>query len=127
MKNLVLSVLSPRLAVCRLDPRASLATLPFPAEFFSITRTGDELSIVCDESDVPDGAVVEPGWRALKVEGPLDFSLTGILAGLAGALAGAGISLFAISTYDTDYVLVRGASLPEAVSALRSAGYFVRE
>lgn len=126
MAELVLTILPLHLAVCRLEPGAPQPALP-PGAFFSVTRTSDELSIVCDEGAVPSGAQAENGWRALKVEGPLDFSLTGILAGLAGVLAVAEISIFAISTYDTDYVLVRSTSLQAAVAALRRAGYVVRE
>src|SRR3954471_11539066 len=74
--------------------------------FVSITRTPDELSIVCPEEAVPPDTTVEDGFRALKLPGPIPFSETGVLAGLAGPLAAAGISIFAVSTYDTDYVLV---------------------
>jgi hypothetical protein len=90
---------------------------------FSITRTNEELSIVCAEALVPPGVQVESGWRGLKVAGPLDFALTGILAELSGALARAGISLFAISTYDTDYILVKEKDLEQTVETLLRAGY----
>ena len=92
--------------------------------FVSITRTEEELSIVCDERLVPfEFVAVERGFRMLMVVGPLDFSLTGVMASIAGPLAEAGVSLFAISTYDTDYVLVREERLGEAVEALRGAGW----
>ena len=92
--------------------------------FVSITRTEEELSIVCDERFVPfEFVAVERGFRMLMVEGPLDFSLTGVMASIAGPLAEAGVSMFAISTYDTDYVLVREERLAEAVEALRGAGW----
>ena len=80
---------------------------------------------MCSESLLPQGIQSERGWRALQVLGPLDFSLTGILAGLAGTLAQAEISLFAISTYDTDYILVRDANLADACQSLQAAGYRV--
>lgn len=86
-----------------------------------MTRTPTETSIVCEAPPVEG----EPGWRALMVEGPLDFSLTGILAGIAAPLAAAGISIFAISTFDTDYVLVKEARIDEATTVLRAAGYSV--
>jgi hypothetical protein len=86
--------------------------------FLSITRTADELSIVCEESLAPAGAKVQPGWRAFKVEGPLDFSLTGIMATLAAPLATAKISLFAVATFDTDYLLVSERDLEAAIAAL---------
>jgi uncharacterized protein len=87
-----------------------------------VTRTGDELSVVCLEADAPSSARVEGGWRALKLHGPIPFSEVGVLSALAGALAGAGLSLFALSTYETDYLLVRTGDLPGALAALRRAG-----
>jgi hypothetical protein len=96
------------------------------ASFCSITRTREELSIVCPENLVPAEVKQENGWRALKVDGPLDFALTGILASLAGPLARAGVSIFALSTYHTDYVLVKDAQLAAAVQALQAAGHTVK-
>ncbi|QJE74354.1 ACT domain-containing protein [Aerophototrophica crusticola] len=120
-----LTVLPGELAVCRLPPDA-----PFPAwadgpGFLSLTRTAEELSVVCLADRVPDGVQAVAPWRALKVEGPLDFALTGILAALARPLAEAGISLFAVATYDTDYLLVKADMLDAAVAALRGAGHAV--
>lgn len=108
------------LAVCRLGPTDAIPPWATAGGFFSVTRTRDELSIVCEEARVPADVKAERGWRTLKVEGPLDFSLTGILAGLSGTLAAAGVSLFAVSTFDTDYLLVREAALGRAVEALRA-------
>lgn len=96
-------------------------------EFFSFTRTPAELSAVCDAAAVPPGVKAEAPWAMLAVRGPLDFNMTGVLAGLAAPLAIAGISLFAISTYDTDYVLVRNDDLDGAVRALRQAGHTISE
>jgi hypothetical protein len=93
----------------------------------AIVRSADELSIVCEESKVPMDVKTERGWRVLKVLGPLDFSLVGILSDLANALAKAGVSIFAISTYDTDYVLVKQDQLDVALFALREAGHEVLE
>lgn len=109
-------------AICRLD---SDAPIPEWAHigFFSITRTPDELSIVCKEEIVPEGVTGEKGWRCLQVMGPLDFALTGILASLAAPLAEAGISIFAISTYDTDYFLVK--ELNRAIAVLSNSGHNV--
>jgi len=89
--------------------------------FLSITRTAGELSIVCAESAVPVGVQCEIGWRIFRVEGPLNFALTGILASIAGPLAEAGVSIFAISTYDTDYVMVKEKDVETAVRALESS------
>jgi hypothetical protein len=88
-----------------------------------VTRTPDELSVVADEAAVPAGVRAERGWRALQVAGPLDFNLTGILASLAYPLARAGISLFAVSTFDTDYVLIKEDKLHDALAALQAAGH----
>ena len=94
-------------------------------EFFSVTRTPAELSAVCDAAAVPSGVKAEGPWGVLAVRGPLDFDMTGVLAGLATPLATAAISMFAISTYDTDYVLVRSHDLDRAVHALEEAGHSV--
>ena len=92
--------------------------------FVSWTRTADELSLVVEEAHVPTGAeAVEAGWHRFSVVGPLDFSLVGVLSHLSGVLAEAGISLFVISTYDTDIVLVRSRERPGTTEALEAAGY----
>ncbi|MFQ5577553.1 MAG: ACT domain-containing protein [Anaerolineae bacterium] len=122
--TLTLSVLPALFAVCRLEPDAPLPAWA-AAIFFSITRTPDELSIVCPQAVVPNHVRAEAGWRLLKVEGPLDFALTGVLASLANPLAAAHISLFAVSTFNTDYLLVKAESLAQAVRVLRQAGHRV--
>ena len=116
--KLTLSILPDKLAVCRLDNDDLIPSWVINRDFFSITRTKDELSIVCPEGRVPDEFKAEKNWRALKVIGPLDFSLTGIIASLANALAGEKISIFAISTFDTDYILVKNNNLEKAVKVL---------
>ena len=122
MRSLTLSVLPDPLAICRLP-----ADAPIPdwarGEFVSITRTRDELSIVCAQENVPHGTECERDWRALRVVGQLDFALTGVLVALAAPLAEAGISIFAISTFDTDYVLVKTCDLENAIRVLREAGH----
>lgn len=120
-----LSVLEERLAVCRLEPGSEFPAWTGATGFSSVTRTADELSVVCPERNVPDGVTCEKGWRALKVEGPLDLSLVGVLASIAAPLAGAGVSVFAVSTHDTDYVLVREPALDLAVSTLAEQGHVV--
>ncbi len=116
-----------RLAVCRL---AADAPIPewvdlSPAALCSITRTADELSIVCAEDAVPDGVQCERGWRALRVAGVLDFSTVGVLASLATPLAEAGVSIFVVSTFDTDYLLVKEIDLNKATAALEAADHTV--
>ncbi len=83
--------------------------------------------MVCPAFDEPAGAVVEPGWRCLEVDGPLDFGMVGVMAGITGCLARAAVSVFVLSTYDTDYVLVRGHDLEMAVTSLARDGYQVSE
>jgi hypothetical protein len=124
-RALTLGLLAQRLAVCRLEAGEDLPAWALAGDFFSITRTGGELSIVCPEEAVPPGARAQIGFRALGVAGPLDFALTGILTSLLDPLAEAAIPVFAISTYDTDYVLVRERDLDRAVAALGGAGHRV--
>lgn len=124
-QGIALQVEPGQLAVCRLPADAELPAWARGA-FLSLTRTRDELSIVCDAAGVPAEQTAQGPFRALRVVGTLDFALTGILAGLTAPLAAAGVPVFAISTYDTDYLLVRTERLGDAITALRSAGYEVR-
>jgi len=119
-----LSVLEGVFAICRLPPGAAWPEAG-RGPLVSITRTADEVSVVCPEVEAPPGARVEGGWRALKLHGPIPFAETGVLSALAGPVARAGISLFALSTYDTDYLLVRDADLAAALDALRREGFEV--
>ena len=113
-------------AVCQLRAGASLQ-VPAQAELWSLTRTAAEHSLVCAERDVPpDGVLkIEPGWRAFMLRGPFDFALTGILASVLNPLAAAGVGIFALSTFDTDYLLVKADRLDEAITALQRAGHEV--
>ncbi len=123
---LELQVLPGQLAVCRLPAGAAIPSWAMAGAFVSITRSADEVSVVCPQDGVPGGVRAERGWRALQVTGPLDFALTGVLAALVVPLAEAGVGIFALSTYDTDYVLVRECDLARAVAALEGAGHRVR-
>lgn len=126
LPQLTLKTLAGNLAVCRLEPGAALPAWAFGhGPLCSVTRTPEELSVVCGEQAVPAGIRCERGWRALKVQGPLDFGLTGILNALSAPLAQAGISIFAVSTFDTDYLMVREAHLEAALAALRAAGHTI--
>jgi hypothetical protein len=116
-----------KFAVARLAPDAPIPDWATMAAIFSITRTADELSIVAPEAAVPGDVRAERGWRALKIAGPIDFALTGVLASVLQPLAEARIGIFAISTFDTDYVLVRAETLTSTIAALRAAGHEVRE
>ena len=124
--SLRLSVLEERLAICRLEARAGIPPWAAGAPFFCIARTPDELSVVCPEECLPAGITCEPGWRAFRVDGPLDFGLVGVLASVAAPLAESEVGILAIATYDTDYVLVQASQLDIAVAALRERGHEVR-
>ena len=119
-----LTVLPGDFSVWRLASDAPLPAVD-PVSFLSVTRTEDELSIVSASSDAPADATAETGWRCLKVEGPLAFEMTGILAALSAPLAAAEITIFAISTYDTDYLLVKAVDLDRACSTLCEQGHTV--
>ncbi|HEX7830779.1 MAG TPA: ACT domain-containing protein [Thermoanaerobaculia bacterium] len=118
-------VLQPqRAAVCRLSPDAPIPDWAH-GKFVSITRTHAELSIVCDESSAPNDVHADRGWRVFEVVGPFEFSVTGVAASLSGALAGNGISLLLIATFDTDYVLVKDDVVERATAAFRQFGHDV--
>jgi hypothetical protein len=124
--HLSLLVLPELVAVCRLLPSIPIPAWASAGQFYSITRTDDELSIVCFQDAVPDGVVCERDWRCLRVAGAMPFSVVGVLASLTTPLAEADISVFAISTFDTDYLLVKTEKLEEAVVALRQVGHSIR-
>jgi hypothetical protein len=119
-----LVILPETFAVCRLAPDAPIPDWAvFAGSPISITRTADELSIVGPASRVPDGVQAERGWRCFKILGPLPFTMTGVLASLVAPLAEAGISIFAFSTYDTDYVMVKEETLALARDVLVADGF----
>lgn len=109
--------------MCRLASDAHIPAWALEGGFFCVMRTHDELSIVCSEDRVPDGAQAERGWAALKLEGPFPFSMTGVLAAFLQSLSEARIPIFAISTFDTDYVLIKRENLEQAVATLGAAGH----
>jgi len=109
--------------VVQIPPRSQIPKWVRGDGLFAIVNTPDEVSIVCEEQYVPKGVKFETGWKSLMVQGPLDFSLIGILADLSSVLAKAEISIFTLSTYNTDYILLKKNQLDEAVKALKQAGY----
>lgn len=120
--NLTLKLTGLSLSVCKLAGTPDTDV----GGFFSLTCTGREISLVCESSRVPQNVVrCESGYSAFEVLGPLDLSLIGILADITDALARARVSVFAVSTFDTDYVLVKEARLEKAIEALVGAGYTV--
>lgn len=102
---------------------SSLPPWATAGDFFSVTRTHDELSVVCRQEAVPEGFVCERGWRCLLVAGSMPFTLVGVLASLTTPVAKAGVGVFAFSTFDTDYLLVKEGEFQKAVAALRAAGH----
>ena len=121
--KLNLAILNGEYTVHRFPPESDIPAAALMGNFLSITRTKDELSIVFDAKQHLNSHISEAGWACIKVLGPLDFGLTGILARIASVLAEAEISIFAISTYDTDYVLVKKEKLATAKEVLSQAGY----
>jgi len=120
-----LTLLPERFAISRLAADAPLPDWATRGSFFSVTRTGDELSVVSEISQVPVGVQSQPGWRVFKVHGPFVLSEIGVLSALAAPLAEAKISLFAVSTFDTDYLLVAAETLSAAIAALGRAGHTI--
>ena len=110
-------------AVVRLHPGADLPEWVDKGPFRSVTRTDNEVSVVCRDHDVPEGESVDRGWTVLEAMGPLDFSLSGIIASLIQPLADAELPIFVISTFESDYVLIRSADLARAADALEDAGH----
>jgi hypothetical protein len=116
-------VLPDRLAVCRLDSDEPIPAWAFGGGLSAVVGTSEELSIVCEEERVPDECRAEKGWAALKLEGTFPFEMTGVLASFLEPLARAKISIFAISTFDTDYVLIKKKDVARALEALKTAGH----
>ena len=114
-------------AICRMEPDAPVPEWAAGVRFLSVTRTANELSIVCEEALIPSDIRGERNRRLMQIEGALAFTLTGVLASVAAPLATAGISVFAVSTYDTDYLLVSDEDLRQATEVLESAGHALRQ
>ncbi|MBZ5540346.1 MAG: ACT domain-containing protein [Acidobacteriia bacterium] len=124
-KVLKLALLPGRFAIARLAPRAEVPAWAWKGSFVCVTRTAEELSILCEEAQVPAHVHSERGRRLLRVQGKLAFSISGILAALCIPLAAAGISIFVVSTFDTDYLLVSDPHLQSAIEALEKAGHSI--
>ena len=126
IKGISLAILPERLAICQRSPDEPIPEFIARSQFWSITRTDEEISLVLPEELVPGGWKAEKGWRCFKVLGSLNFNMTGILASLTSCLADAGVSTLAISTYNTDYLLVRESDLEKAKKVLKASGYKVQ-
>ena len=125
MHNFRLMLLPNQYAICQLPPDAANPAWARGGDLLALIRTFDELTVVCEGVDIPADVRAEPGWRALKVAGPLDFSMIGVLASLSGTLAQADVSIFVISTFNTDYLLLKDVQLETAIRALESQGHTV--
>jgi len=123
MSALKLETLDGSYSIHRFQHSAEIPAAVLKSEFYNITRTDDELSIVCKSEIELKGNLCDSGWSCIRIAGVLDFALTGILAKLSDILAKAGIPIFAISTYNTDYILVKSDKLNSAIAALKESGY----
>ena len=126
MKKLSLSLLPHTYAVCQFHPDKHIPYWALMGDFVSLTRTNEELSIACQEDNVPDDIEAERGWRCLQVQGAFDFSAAGVHASLAIPLAEADISVLAIATYATDYLLVKEENVERALRVLEQAGHSIK-
>ena len=124
-RRLALTLEADAIAICRLPPDTPLPAWALASPYFSITRTPDELSIVVPESVVPSDVVASRGWRLIRFAGPMPLDATGILASVTAPLAAARVSVFAMATYDTDYVLIPADQRTPAVKALEAAGHSI--
>ncbi|HXM29032.1 MAG TPA: ACT domain-containing protein [Chthoniobacterales bacterium] len=125
--RLKLLLLPDLLAVCRLERGQEIPAWATGGDFYSVSRIREELSIICASSSVPENVRASRGWRAIKIEGPLDLDLVGILVSVAVPLAHAGIGILPVGTFDTDYILVRDRQLGEALKALRATGFNISD
>lgn len=125
MSKQTLQLHSTVLSIHSLALDADIPSALLKQPLFFISKTHDELSVVCPDDFIIDSQDTESNWQALEVIGPLGFSLTGIMANISGVLARAGVSIFSISTYDTDYILVKKQTVNKAMTALRADGYNV--
>ena len=125
MKKLELSLLPHRYAVCQFHPDKHIPYWALLGDFVSLTRTHEELSIVCQQDNVPEDTAAERGWRCLQVQGAFDFTVAGVNASLAIPLAEADISVLAIATYATDYIFIKEENVEQALQVLQQAGHYV--
>lgn len=123
--SLELDVLQNSIALCRPNPTAPAPTWAFRGSFYSVSKTAEELSVVCDEALVPADVKAEKNWRCFKVKGPLDFGLRGILASLSHPSVEVGISIFARSKFDTDNLLVKQKDFERSISTLTRSGHTI--
>ncbi|MEF9933979.1 MAG: ACT domain-containing protein [Clostridium sp.] len=125
--NLTINLLKDQYSICKINPNKEIPPWSVKGDFYSISRSEEELSIVCAQSLIPtnniDEIICDKNWSLLKIEGILDFSLVGILSKISTILATNKISIFAISTYNTDYILVKSSQIDTAIGCLENSGY----
>jgi hypothetical protein len=112
--------------ICQLPSNSTIPEWGNLGEIFAVIRTSDELTVVCRETNIPGNVKFESGWRVLKVQGPLEFSQVGVISKLATTLADVDASIFILSTYDTDYILIKDSNLKQAIRALQQVGYRIK-
>lgn len=127
MNQLPFIVIDGVFSLCRLAPGDAIPSWALPSSFYTISKTSDELSVVCESLYVPAEVKQDGNWRLLKIASVLNLSLTGITAKFSTTLANADINLCVIATYDTDYILVKQEKLQPAITALQHAGFFVQQ
>ena len=125
VNTMILSILSGRFGICRFDVSHEIPEKILSSGFFSVTRTFDELSVICYEELLPKDASCEKNWKCFKLQGPFEFTETGILSSLTSILAEAGIGILAFSTFDTDYIMVKKDDLEKAVKVFTTHGHTV--
>lgn len=127
MKQLTFILIDGLFSLCRLAPEDAIPSWALSSSFYTITKTSDELSVVCESNYVPAFVKQDGNWQIFKIAGVLNLSLTGITAKFSTALANAGVNLCVIATYDTDYILVKQEKLQTAIIALQDAGFIVQQ
>jgi len=125
--DIPLSLLPDRMAICKLSPDADFPEWGRFGDISAFIQTHEEITVICSERFVPPDVKAERGWRVIKVQGPLDFTMVGVISSISAVLAQAKVSIFALSTYETDYFLVKEESLPAALSALEQANIIVND
>jgi hypothetical protein len=129
-KSMTLSLMATEYAICRLPASADVPLWPMQGKLFSITRTEDELSIVCEELLVREAEPqmkIERGWRCFKLHGPIPFETTGVIASITHPLAESCVSVFVVSTFDTDYLLVKTVAVEHVIQILRTADHIIHD
>lgn len=127
MNQLTFILIDGIFSLCRLAPEDSIPSWTLSSDFYTISKTSDELSVVCESQYIPAGIKQDGNWKLLKIASVLDLSLTSITAKFSTALANAGVNLCVIATYETDYILVKQEKLQPAISALQNTGFIVQQ